>query len=216
MLHKHGVRNVTVIPNGIDTLPLAELEVKSLTLPLRLIAVSRLEPNKRVEHAIKALQILVQRGIEATLTIVGTGEAEPNLRHSARELGVEPRVTFTGLVSEQQKNEHLQRAHLLIHTSIREGWGLNVIEANAMGTPAIVYPVGGLVDSTIHKQTGLVTTTEAPGVVVDALASLLKAPENYAAYRMNAWERSKTFQWNRVLPKACDWLEQQARTQRRP
>jgi glycosyltransferase involved in cell wall biosynthesis len=119
-------------------------------------------------------------------------------------------------VSEQQKNEHLQRAHLLIHTSIREGWGLNVIEANAMGTPAIVYPVGGLVDSTIHKQTGLVTTTEAPGVVVDALASLLKAPENYAAYRMNAWERSKTFQWNRVLPKACDWLEQQARTQRRP
>ncbi len=213
MLHQHGVRNVTVIPNGTDTVPLAELEAKPLTLPLRLIAVSRLEPNKRVEHAIQVLQILTQRGIEATLTIVGTGEAEPNLRRAANHSGVEARVTFTGLVSEQQKNEHLRRAHFLIHTSIREGWGLNVIEANAMGTPAIVYPVGGLVDSTVHDETGVVTPSETPEAVADALTALLKTPEKYADCRLRAWERAKTFQWNRVLPKACDWLETQARAQ---
>ena len=37
-----------------------------------------------------------------------------------------------------------------------------MIEANAMGTPAVVYPVGGLVDSTVHGQTGLVSEAETP------------------------------------------------------
>jgi Glycosyl transferases group 1 len=40
-------------------------------------------------------------------------------------------VTFTGQLSEEQKNGELRRAHILLHTSMREGWGLNVIEANA-------------------------------------------------------------------------------------
>ena len=39
------------------------------------------------------------------------------------------------------------RAHVLVATSVREGWGLNVSEAAACGTPAIGYSVPGLVDS---------------------------------------------------------------------
>ena len=64
-------------------------------------------------------------------------------------------MRFAGRLDDAEKNIELQKAHLLLHTSMREGWGLNVIEANAMGTPAVVYPVGGLVDSTVHGQTGL-------------------------------------------------------------
>ena len=55
---------------------------------------------------------------------------------------------------------------------MREGWGLNVIEANAMGTPAIVYPVGGLVDSTLHDETGLVTRGETPESLADAILEI--------------------------------------------
>ena len=43
--------------------------------------------------------------------------------------------------------ERLARAHVLVATSVREGWGLNVSEAAACGTPAIGYRVPGLVDS---------------------------------------------------------------------
>ena len=94
---------------------------------------------------------------------------------------------------------------------MREGWGLNVIEANAMGTPAVVYPVGGLVDSTVHGQTGLVTRAETPESVVGSIISLLNNPIEYDRLRVNAWERAKTFAWQKVLPPACEWLEQQAR-----
>ena len=118
-------------------------------------------------------------------------------------------------MTETRKNEELQRAHFLVHPSVREGWGLNVIEANAVGTPAIVYPVGGLVDSTVHNETGIVTSAETPESVAESLGAILKTPDRYASFRVKAWERSKTFQWDRVLPQASEWLEAQARGPRR-
>jgi glycosyltransferase involved in cell wall biosynthesis len=211
VLLRHGVRSVTVIPNGCDATPLPQLAPKPLQLPLRLVTVSRLAPNKRVDHVIRAAGILAARGVDTVLTVVGTGEEEDSLRRLAVELNLRDRVTFTGSLPEQKKNEELQKAHFLVHASVREGWGLNVIEANAAGTPAIVYPVGGLVDSTVHGETGVVTEVETPESVVETLVAILKTPEKYAAYRTNAWERSKTFQWDRVLPAASDWLESQAR-----
>ena len=88
MLHRHGVREVKVFPNGTDATPLAELEGKPLRQPVRLIAVSRLAPNKRVDHAIQAASLLLQKGVEAHLTVVGTGEVEAQLRQMANQPGL--------------------------------------------------------------------------------------------------------------------------------
>lgn len=214
ILQQHGVKTIHVIPNGTETPVLSELESKPLKSPLRLVAVSRLAPNKRVNHAIKVVQILQQRGVDARLTIVGMGDMENFLRQAVREQGLEKHVEFTGLLDESQKNDCLRRAHFLIHTSIREGWGLNVIEANAMGTPAIVYPVGGLVDSTLHDETGIVAQTETPEAMAEALVDILAHPDKYQSYRMKAWERAKAFHWSQVLPAASAWLEAEATRKR--
>lgn len=215
-LERLGVRSVTVIPNGTDTEPLPALEPKPLVEPVRLIVVVRLAPNKRVEHAIIALRMLLDGGVKAQLTIVGDGEEKPRLLSLTHELGLADHVHFTGQVDEKAKNALLQQAHLLVHTSIREGWGLNVIEANAMGTPAVVYPVGGLVDSTVHDKTGIVVETETPRAIADAIALLVRNPDKYELCRRNAWERSKMFRWDSILPKVCHWLETLARGGARP
>ena len=209
-LHRRGVRNVTVIHYGIDLQPLEELEPKPLQPPLRLIAVSRLAPNKRIDHAIRAAKALVQRGVDTSLTVVGGGEMEPSLKKLTSELGMTNRIEFAGLLSEKDKDDRLRKAHLLVHTSLREGWGLNVLEANAVGTPAVVYPVEGLVDATLRDQTGLVTRDEAPESVADSVQELLKNPAKYAQFRVAARDRTREFHWSRILPPACDWLEQQA------
>lgn len=210
VLQLHGVRDIHVFPNGTDAVPLAALEPKPVADPLRLVTVSRLAPNKRVDHAIAALKILLEKKADVRLTIVGTGAAEPALKQIVKDFGVGGRVEFAGQLDEPGKNEQLRRAHFLVHTSVREGWGLNVIEANAMGTPAIVYPVGGLVDSTVHNETGLVTPDETPAAVADAMLNILSAPEKYERLRVNAWNRSKTFAWDKVVPPVCDWLETEA------
>jgi hypothetical protein len=44
----------------------------------------------------------------------------------------------------------------------------------------------------------------------DAALNILRTPEKYDKLRVNAWNRSKTFAWNQVVPPVCDWLEQQA------
>jgi glycosyltransferase involved in cell wall biosynthesis len=214
ILTSRGVKLVKVLINGTYSAALPVLPEKVLESPLRLAVVSRLAPNKRIDHAIRVVKRLVDAQVDARLAVVGTGEAEPQLRQLVGELGLAERVVFTGPLSEAAKDEQLGRAHLLLHTSLREGWGLNVIEANAVGTPAVVYPVGGLVESTLHERTGLVTERETPESMAAAIISLLTTPGNYDKYRVNAWKRAADLHWDRVLPEACDWLEEQARGQR--
>ncbi len=209
-LHGHGVRQVQIIPYGVHTRALPALEAKPFKPPFKLITVSRLAPNKRVDHAMLALSQLSQRGVDARLTIVGGGEMESPLRELQAALGMTDRVRFTGPVSEQEKDDLLRDHHLLLHTSQREGWGLNVIEANAMGTPAAVYPVAGLIESTLNNETGAVSKEESPASLADRIAEIAARPEEYERWRVAAWERAKTFHWDKVLPLACDWLEQQA------
>jgi glycosyltransferase involved in cell wall biosynthesis len=210
-LRAHGVRDVTIIPYGVATVALPVLEAKPLEAPLRLITVSRLAPNKRVDHAIHALRCLTEMGVRAEMTIVGGGMHEGLLKQLAAELGLADRARFTGPLSEANKDAALRRAHFLLHTSQREGWGLNVIEANALGTPAVVYPVAGLTESTLHGQTGLVAEAETPAALAAAIRAGSGSADSYERYRRQGWERAKTFHWNVVLPRACEWLEGQAR-----
>jgi glycosyltransferase involved in cell wall biosynthesis len=184
-LQRRGIKNVTLIPYGIEQRALDVLDPKPLSAPLRLIAVSRLAPNKRIDHAILVTGVLLERGIDTHLTIAG-------------------------MLPETGKDAELRRSHLLVHTSIREGWGLNVLEANAVGTPAVVYPVDGLVDVTVHDKTGIVTREETPQSVADDIMALLQTPDRYQRYRVKACERARSFHWSQILPQACDWLEQQA------
>jgi glycosyltransferase involved in cell wall biosynthesis len=209
-LQNHGVRNVTVIPYGVHTVALPVLSPKPLQPPLQLVAVSRLAPNKRIDHAILTLKCLLRKGIEANLTIIGSGELESQLRQLVEKEQLTKNVTFTGKLSEHEKDELLKAAHFLLHTSLREGWGLNVIEANAMGTPAAVYPVEGLVESTLRDETGWVASDETPESLAEGLLLLSQDPARYERYRQAAWNRARQFHWSQILPQATAWFENQA------
>jgi glycosyltransferase involved in cell wall biosynthesis len=210
-LEAHGVKSVKVIRYGVYTVALPTLPEKPLEAPLRLAVVSRLAPNKRIDHAVRTIRCLLDRGIEARLVIVGTGEVEGLLRRLVEELRLGDRVRFTGALDEAAKDEELQRAHFLLHNSMREGWGLNVIEANAMGTPGAVYPVAGLTESTLRDDTGIISEWETPESLAAALAEVMKSPEKYQRYRLAAWKRAKTLHWDHILPVAAEWLEDRAR-----
>ena len=210
-LEAHRVRRVHLIPYGVDTRALPVLPEKALGNPLRLISGSRRAPSEAVDQAIRAHSLLEARRVDATLTVVGGGVDEPKLRELASTLAPRRPIEFTGPLTETEKDARLRDAHLLLHTSLREGWGLNVIEANAMGTPAVVYPVPGLIESTLDDQTGVVTAQETPESLAEAITRLASDAARYARYRHAAWERAKLFHWSQVLPPACDWLEAQAR-----
>lgn len=188
-----------VIPMAIDLEPLACLDDCEKEAGPTLVHLGRLAPSKRIDHAIEALGILrAQRMPEAQLWIIGQGDIgeQDRLKDLASARGLEESVRFWGGVSDAEKATLLQRAHVLVACSVREGWGLSVTEANAMGTPAVVYDVPGLRDSTRHGETGIVCQEDAPAGLAEGIARLLGDAGEYNRLRQGAWEWSKTFSWD--------------------
>ena len=81
-------------------------------------------------------------------------------------------MTFLGRVGAEELRARLARSHVLVSTSVREGWGLNVSEAAACGTPSIAYSVPGLVDSVAASGGALVEPS--PDALGDALVRFFR------------------------------------------
>lgn len=134
-----GLEDVHVVPVGIHMRP--RLQVDRATLPT-LIYLGRFSRSKRPGHAIEALRILRRSIPEAQLWMIGEGPMRSKLARKQP-----PGTHFFGRVPDNQRDALLARAHALVITSVREGWGLVVDEAAAMGTPVIGYDRPGLCDS---------------------------------------------------------------------
>lgn len=178
---------ISVIPMANAFQPLRELPVKQD--PFRVIVVGRLEPAKHVEEAVRAFAQLQRDVPGAVLDVVGAGA--PEYRERLERLIADGGVTgveFHGRVSEARKHELLAAAHVHVFCSHREGWGLTVTEAAALGTPSLGYDVPGVRDS-IGEPAQL-----APRGDWRAVAGLLRQlhddPERYDAVRRRAWERA--------------------------
>ncbi len=190
----------TIIPMSIDTgapdtLPSMGTKERCLTLAF----VGRVVPSKRVDHIIQALKHLHQASVcEARLWIIGAWDDmyRRALDRQIVDLDLLGHVAFFGSVDQATKECLMARAQLLVMTSIREGWGLVVTEANALGTPAVVYDVPGLRDSTCDGKTGLVCREKAPAALARAILTLRDDPALYARLRDQAWATAKQLSWD--------------------
>ncbi|HLZ14460.1 MAG TPA: glycosyltransferase family 4 protein [Candidatus Saccharimonadales bacterium] len=99
-------------------------------------------------------------------------------------------IEYLGRTTHEQKIKLMRRCHAILVTSVEEGWGLIVSEANSQGTPAVVYDVNGLRDSVKHAETGIVTDPH-PSALATGIATLLTDTHLYATLRHKAWEWSK-------------------------
>jgi glycosyltransferase involved in cell wall biosynthesis len=157
--------------------------------PLRVIVVGRLEPAKNVEEAVTAFAALARRMPGARLDIVGSGA--PAYRERLEAIiaaGSVPGVTFHGRVDEARKHELMAAAHVHVFCSHREGWGLTVTEAAALGTPSVGYDVPGVRDSIAEPR--LLAPRGDAAAIADRLQALATDPALYAEVREAAWRRT--------------------------
>jgi glycosyltransferase involved in cell wall biosynthesis len=121
-----------------------------------LVVLGRLVPHKRVEHAVGVLARLRPRYPGLRLRVVGEGWWHERVVEEAQRLGVEAAVDFLGFVSEADKHAVLARSTVMLVPSLKEGWGLVVIEAAQHGVPTVAYRnAGGLSESVLDGSTGL-------------------------------------------------------------
>ena len=213
MPHEHEGEDVTIVPYGVDIMALTSRR-EALAGAVAACGGSRLAPNKRIDHGSAGSPVPGSIGVGGAIP---RSSAVANVMNSCtsswRSWGLVEHVSFTGPLSETDKDSVLREAHFILHISQREGWGLNVIEANAMGTPAIVYPVPGLVESTVHEETGLVAgaSESSESLAMSSSGALSSATRGLPPL---AGERLELCRGPSIgagaSPATSDWLEAQA------
>lgn len=183
---------VTVAYNGTPE-PVRSAAARSVTP--RVVVLGRLVPHKRVEIVIRSAAVLRDRVPGLQVDIVGQGWWADELTALARRLDVEDIVTFHGYVDEQVKADLLARAWVGALPSLKEGWGLSVVEAASHGTPSIAFSrAGGLAESILHGQTGVLVDGDEDAYRA-ALADLLADRSRCAVLGRQTRDYASKFSW---------------------
>src|SRR5260370_1347458 len=145
MRHQLGLTApIHIVPNGVRPMPPSTVARSDTP---EIAVVTRLVPHKRLHLLVEAMPSLLHRWPGLHVYLAGDGPARAGLMALGRRLGLEQHLSLPGRVPEQVKADLLSRAWLTVAPSLAEGWGLTVLEANSLGTPAVAYAVPGLRDS---------------------------------------------------------------------
>jgi glycosyltransferase involved in cell wall biosynthesis len=170
----------------------------------RLLYVGRLKAYKRIELLLDMLIDLP--GV--TLDIAGHGDHGETLADEIARRSLQGRVRVHGFVDEPTKARLYQEAWLHITASASEGWSLTVMEAALCGTPSAALAVGGLRESIVDGQTGVLASS--PAELQRKVAELMSDSELCARLGAAARERALTFTWERTASITLDVVTRQA------
>lgn len=169
-----------------------------------LLYVGRLKAYKRIELLLDMLTELP--GV--TLDIAGQGDHGETLDEEIARRGLGARVRVHGYVDEYTKAELYRQAWLHVTVSSSEGWSLTVMEAALSATPSAALSVGGLRDSIVDGETGILAR-ELPELR-RRIAELLADTELRERLGAAARARAQTFTWERTAQTTLSVVQRQA------
>jgi glycosyltransferase involved in cell wall biosynthesis/O-antigen/teichoic acid export membrane protein len=169
-----------------------------------LLYLGRLKQYKRLEVALDVLE-----GVpEAKLEIAGSGDWREVIEREIAERGLGDRVTMHGFVAEEAKAELYGRAWLNLTASSAEGWCLTVMEAAACGTPSAALRVGGLAESIVDDETGVLADT--PEELAEKVRAVVADPARRDELGAAAEARARGFTWENTATANLAVLERAA------
>lgn len=157
--------------NGIEPSRFTEM-AKNFSSPLKVCFVGRLVPYKGLDMLISAAQTLLNNG-EMTLDVIGDGPSRVALEAQAQRLGVADKVTFHGWVEHKDVHRILAACNLLGFPSIREFGGGVILEAMAVGLPALVVDYAGP-GELVNDRVGFKVPLGTRDQIIASLAAKLK------------------------------------------
>ncbi len=159
------------------------------------VSLNRLVPHKRIDLLLEAWE-RAGAAIPGRLVVAGDGPELEALRLQASSI---PRVDVVGRVSDEEKSDLLGRAWAALSTSHHEGWGLSMLEAATLGTPAVAIEAPGIRDAVVDGSTGVLVRAPESELVeafAKALVGFVNDDERRRAMGEAALERSREFSWD--------------------
>ena len=147
--------------------------------PYKLLTVARITEKKGLPTVYQALQKLAQKGIEFTHTLIGDGDDRDAVLRLIGELGLESRCQWLGTKPHEEVLDHFRHSDLFILGSKiaadgdRDGIPNVLVEALAMGVPAVATNVSSIPEIIIEGETGLTVDQEDSEALSVAVIRLL-------------------------------------------
>ncbi|TBN56281.1 glycosyltransferase [Glaciihabitans arcticus] len=178
------IAKLWVVPPGVDgdafragraTTSLSVHAFLGIAAERPVIAViGRLEPAKGQELAIQALATMPEpRPLLAVVGEPGSADYAAGLRTLAADLDVNADVRFLGVLDRAELAGLLAATSVALVPSYSESFGLVALEAAATGVPVVASAAGGLVESVLDGETGLLVASREPEDWARAIATLL-------------------------------------------
>jgi glycosyltransferase involved in cell wall biosynthesis len=127
---------VAMIPNGIDLESLAAATAHAKAVDV--VFVGRLLEHKGADRLLTAIAVLRAEGHDVTCRVIGNGPEHDRLAAAAIDLGIDHLVDLrTDVLEMSELYAHLKSARIFVLPSVREGFGIAVLEALACGLPVV-------------------------------------------------------------------------------
>jgi glycosyltransferase involved in cell wall biosynthesis len=181
---KHSRRGHVVIQTQTTTIDAGAVNTREDTCTgprVRMLTVSRIDPRKGLRVLPETVRLLVDRGVDATLDIVGgtvggPGEEERHgIAEAARTLGVSDRVSLAGPVPLDQLLPRYRGYDVFVLPTLPgEGVPRVLLEAMAAGLPVVTSRVSGIPSLVTHETNGLLFESPSASAVADGVARLVR------------------------------------------
>jgi glycosyltransferase involved in cell wall biosynthesis len=183
---------ISIVHNGLDD-HAPEPRDERAAAPT-ICVLGRLVPHKQIEHALDAAAALRPTVPDLHVDVVGEGWWHAELEAHAERLGITDAVTFHGRVADAERDRLLDRAWVQLTPSVKEGWGIAIMEGAAHGVPAIAYAsAGGVRESIVDGETGWLVADQDE--LVKRTEELLADPALRTAMSANARRHAAGFDW---------------------
>lgn len=205
------LRNTMVIPNGFE-IDFNDKTARKEKDNIGLITVGNLTKRKGQHNVIKALPVLRKKFPNLKYHLVGIPTNKDSLTTLAISLGVIDAIVFHGRVSEEEKVKLLRQNTIFTMLSEStaagdvEGFGIAILEANALGLPAIGATKCGIEDAISDYSSGVLVDAHTDSELLKAVETIM---EDYDGYSSRAVLWSENFNWGKIISRYIDALRQE-------
>ncbi|KAA1259010.1 D-inositol 3-phosphate glycosyltransferase [Rubripirellula obstinata] len=179
-----------------DDMPADHLEPTSEKTILYL---GRLTDFKGPVETIKAFTLACERGLNARLVMAGGGHQQSACESARKDSSVSEKIDLLGPVNSREVKDLMRDAVLFTAhnktsplTGQEEAFGVTVIEAMALGLPVVTGRSGGVCETIVHEETGILFSPGDIEAHADALLRLCNCPEERARMGRAAHKRAKS------------------------
>ncbi len=187
------------VPNGVDPAVFHPDDSLRHGRPFRVLVVSRLMADKDPLTAARAVAEVARRGTALDVTVVGAGELRDAVEGELQAAAVP--VTMVDKLPQPELAARYRDSHVLLLTSLREGFNQATLEAMASGTPVVASDIAGVREG-VGDAGRLVLPGEVTGFA-DEIERLATDADAWADHRARSLEQAGHFAW----PAIADQLD---------